>query len=422
MAVKKSEYRIRSADGELFDRLDTAAAVLIEGPKACGKTSTARQIAASEVFFDVDEAAREAASIDPAIVLEGDAPRLLDEWQIVPGIWNHVRRAADLQSGTGKFILTGSAKPVDDMVRHTGAGRITRMRMRTMSLFEQGHASGEVSVGELFAGLKVSGPESGLDIPDIVEIICRGGWPRTIDWNFARATSYVRDYVDEVRRTNIPQATGTRHDPNKVFRLMQSLARNLATKASLTTLAKDVSIDASPVTESTVGEYLDALERLFVVENQEPFAPHLRSRARLRTAPKRHFTDPSIAVAALRAAPEGIRRDPEYLGLLFESLVVRDLRIYAGVHDAEVRHYRDNTGLEVDAVIQTLSGQWMPLEVKLGGTRRIDEAAKSLLKLRDRVDIKRMGAPSKLVVVTATGYAYERPDGVSVVPIGLLGP
>ena len=422
MVIGLKDYWSRLVDSELKDRLRAASAVLIEGPKASGKTATAREVAASEVFFDINAAAREAASIDPPIVLEGGAPRLLDEWQVAPDIWNHVRRMADLEPGMGRFILTGSAAPTDDIVRHTGAGRIARMRMRTMSLFEQKHASGAVSLSDLFAGRPVSASDPGLELPDLVELICRGGWPGTLGAESDLARRFVRDYVDEVRRTDVERASGIRHDPNRVLRLMQSLARNIATQVSLATLARDVAGGDEVVQERTVGNYLDALERLFVVENQQPFSPHLRSRSRLHKTPKRHFADPSIAVAALRSGPHRIRADLQYAGLLFESLVVRDLRIYAAAHDAEIRHYRDNTGLEVDAVVETAAGAWLPVEIRLGGSGPIDAAAASLLKLKDRVDTAKMGAPSKLLVITATGYAYERPDGVTVAPVGALGP
>lgn len=422
MAIVKSNYRPRLVDVELRERLGAAAAVLIEGPKACGKTSTARERAASEVFLDVDASARRAAAVDPAIVLAGDSPRLLDEWQVAPGIWNHVRRAADLDPGMGRFILTGSAVPTDDIVRHSGAGRMARMRMRTMSLFEQRYASGQVSLGDLLAGRRVSASDTGLSLPDLIEFICRGGWPGMLDANLNRAMRFVRDYVDEVRRTDIQRASGTRHDPNRVLRLMRSLARNVSTQVSVATLARDVSGNGGSVMQGTIDAYLGALERLFLVENQQPFAPHLRSRSRLQKAVKRHFVDPSLAVAALRSSPGRLIRDLEYLGMLFESLVVRDLRVYAAAHDAEISHYRDNTGLEVDAVVETAAGEWLPVEVKLGGSEWIDAAAVSLLKLRKRVDTKKIGAPSKLLVITATGYAYERKDGVTVVPVGALGP
>ena len=423
MSSDLASYRPRLADRELLERLAAASAVLIEGPKACGKTATARRIARSEVFLDIDHNARQAAAIDPDMILAGDAPRLLDEWQFVPEIWNHVRRAADLQPGKGKFILTGSAAPTDDLVRHSGAGRIARLRMRTLSLFEQGHASGDVSLGALLSGAPEAAADPGLTVPDIVELICRGGWPGTLDNSLDQAMRFVRDYIDELRRTDVERTVGVRHNPNRVLRLMQSLARNTATEARLTTLAKDVAGSGEIVQERTISDYMDALRRLFVIEELPPFSPHLRSRARLRRAAKQHFSDPSITVAATRANPQQLRSDFNYLGLLFESLVVRDLRVHAAIHDAELSHYRDNTGLEVDAIIQTAAGVWLPVEVKLGSTAAIiDEAAATLLKFKDRVDASRMGEPPSLLVVTATGYAYRRPDGVTVTPIGALGP
>ncbi len=416
-------YQPRLADRELTEKLASASAVLIEGPKACGKTATARRFARSEVFLDIDHNARQSVAVDPRSVLKGKMPRLLDEWQVVPEIWNHVRCASDLEPGKGKFILTGSAVPTDDLLRHSGAGRISRLRLRTMSLFEQGYSTGAVSLGELLAGAEVSAPEPGLDIADIIELICRGGWPGTLSENLNKAMGFVRDYIDELRRTDVERVSGIRHDPDRVLRLIQSLARNTATEAKLTTIREDVARSGEAIQERTLDNYMEALRSLFVIEELPPFSPHLRSRSRLRKAAKQHFTDPSIAVAAIRANPKLLRADLNYLGLLFESLVVRDLRIHAALQDAELRHYRDNTGLEVDAIVETVAGGWLPVEIKLGSTLPIiDEAAKTLLRFRDRVDTRKMGDPGNLLIITAAGYAYRRPDGVSVVPIGALGP
>ncbi len=416
-------YRPRLADEELRELLAATSAVLIEGPKACGKTATARQLARSEAFLDIDHNARQAAMLTPQTLLQGDPPKLLDEWQLVPDIWNHVRRSADLTPGKGQFILTGSAAPTDDLLRHSGAGRIIRLRMRPMSLCEQGHATGEVSLGDLLAGASAEAGDAGLTVPHLAELICRGGWPDSLDETLPRAQRFVRGYIDELRRTDIERAAGIGHDPERILRLMQSLARNTATEVSLATLAKELARPGEAVQERTVGNYMEALRALFVIEELPPFSPHLRSRSRLRKSARQHFTDPSIAVGALRANPGRLLADLEYLGLLFESLVVRDLRIYASVHDAELYHYRDNTDLEVDAVIQTVAGAWLPVEAKLGSTPAIiDKAAANLLKFRDRVDLAKMGEPAGLLVVTSTGYAYCRPDGVNVVPIGALGP
>ena len=417
-------YRPRLADGELQDCLAAAGAVLVEGAKGCGKTATARQAARSEVFLDADPNVAQAMAVDPAIVLAGEIPRLLDEWQAFPDIWNYVRRAVDRQAGKGRFILTGSAVPADDLTRHSGAGRITRLRMRTMSLFEQGRANGTVSLGGLLSGHEQpSAQDPGLALVDIVEAICRGGWPGTLGDDLPQAMRFVRDYVDEIRRTDIERTVHVRHDPNRVLRLLQSLARNTATTVTLATLAADVAGRNGAMQPRTIGDYLDALRRLFVVEELPPFAAHLRSRARLRQADKQHFSDPSIAIAALRSSPERLLADLAFLGFLFESLVVRDLRTYAAVHDAGLRHYRDSNGLEVDIVVESAAGVWLPVEVKLGATPAIiDEAAANLLRFRDTVDSARMGEAPNLLVVTGRGYTYRRLDGVTVAPVGALGP
>lgn len=412
-------YRSRVVDAELRNQLKSAAVVLIEGPKACGKTMTARRVAASEVFLDADPKALEAARTDPGLVLGGASPRLLDEWQVAPELWNPVRRSADLSGRKGLFLLTGSAVPPDDITRHTGAGRLARVRMRPMSLFELGLSGGEVSLGTLLAGEPVSAPAVTTTIPGLATVVCRGGWPGTIEADLPEARRYVRNYLNEIRRADLNRVSQRRRDPNRTLRLLRSLARNVATSVTLKTLAADV---GDGITARTAAEYLDDLARLFVVDNLPPFAPHLRSRSRLRRTPKRYLTDPSLATAALDASPEDLLRDLPYFGFLFEALVVRDLHVYAQAHDAELRHYRDNTGLEVDVVIETARGGWMPIEIKLGGTANIELAAQNLLRLRQRVDVNRIGNPVKMVVVTGTGYAYERPDGVAVVPVGTLRP
>ena len=412
-------YRPRVVDAELRNQLKSAAVVLIEGPKACGKTMTARRAAASEVFLDADPKALEAARTDPGLVLGGASPRLLDEWQVAPELWNPVRRSADLSGQKGLFLLTGSAAPPDDITRHTGAGRLARVRMRPLSLFELGLSGGEVSLGALLAGEPVSAPAVTTTIPGLATVLCRGGWPGTIAADLPEARRYVRNYLNEIRRADLNRVSQRRRDPNRTLRLLRSLARNVATSVTLKTLAADV---GDGITARTAAEYLDDLARLFVVENLPPFAPHLRSRSRLRRTPKRYLTDPSLATAALDASPEDLLRDLPYFGFLFEAMVVRDLRVHAQAHDAELSHYRDNTGLEVDVVIETARGGWMPIEIKLGGTANIELAAQNLLRLRRRVDVNRIGDPVKMVVVTGTGYAYERPDGVAVVPVGTLRP
>jgi predicted AAA+ superfamily ATPase len=395
--------------------------VVIEGPKACGKTATARQIAASEVLLDVDLNARQAIGIDPALVLDGPTPRLLDEWQIEPSIWNHVRRAVDERSKPGQFILTGSAAPADDITRHTGAGRIARVHMRPMSLFEVGLSSGEASLGALLQSEARPVSDRRLSIADIAEEVALGGWPGMRSGTSYQRMLAVRDYLDEIVRLDVGRAGVARHDPARVARLLQSLARNVATHAAATTLAFDSGGADGPLKDDTVREYLLALQRLLIVEDQPAWAPRLRSRHRLRTAPKRHFVDPSLAVAALRATPESLLKDLNLFGFLFESLVVRDLRIYAQALDAQVLQYRDSGGLEVDAIVECADGRWAALEVKLG-QRQVDDAAESLLRFAQRVDTSRCGEPALLGVVVAGGYGYRREDGVAVIPIGALGP
>ena len=409
-----ARYRARLADHELRQRLGAAGAVVIEGPKACGKTATARRAAASEVLLDVDANARRAVAIDPALVLAGAAPRLIDEWQTEPAIWNHVRRAVDDRARPGQFILTGSAVPADDVTRHTGAGRLTRLRLRPMSLFETGRSSGAVSLHGLLAGEAPRSAESALSIEELAGQVCRGGWPGNLQRSVNQALQANRAYLDEIRRVDVGRVDETRRDPAKVGDLLRSFARNVATYAAASTMAADLN-------NHTADAYLTALERLMIVEDQPAWAPHLRSRSRLRGAPKRHFVDPSLAVAALRADPDRLLRDLAWFGFLFESLVVRDLRVYAQHRDAEVLQYRDNTGLEVDAIVQAADGTWAAFEVKLGAGM-IDAAAATLLRFARRVDPARSRAPAALAVIVAGGYGYVRGDGIGVIPIGALGP
>jgi uncharacterized protein len=415
-------YQARVVDEELRQKLSTSGAVLIEGPKACGKTETARQAAASEVLLDVDVGARAAVAVDPALVLAGATPRLIDEWQVEPGIWNHVRRAVDERRQAGQFILAGSAVPADDSTRHSGAGRISRLRMRPMSLFESGLSDGSISLGGLLGGDSATADDRGLALRDIAEAIVRGGWPALQGVPIEAAMSSVADYLEEICRTDISQVDGVRRDPPRVRRLLASLARNVATHAAMTTLAADTADGGNdPLKQHTVGEYLAALERLFVIENQPPWEPHLRSRSILRKSPKRHFVDPSLAAAALGADPAALLRDLNLLGFLFESAVVRDLRVYSQGSRGEVRQFLDNKGLEVDAIVES-DGRWAAFEIKLGGEQNIEEAAGNLLRFAGQIDTERSGAPAALGVIVARGYGYARKDGVQVIPITALGP
>lgn len=414
------EYRPRIVDQELRTQLGYAGAVVIDGPKSCGKTATARRVATSEVRLDVDRAAQQLALIDPALLLEGDVPRLIDEWQIVPEIWNHVRRAVDDRSRPGQFVLTGSATPSDDITRHSGAGRFAYLRMRPMSLFESGASTGAASLSALLAGGATRTTDPGLSLDDLIAAVVRGGWPQLLDVDLTAAAKSVRDYVERIRRTDISAVDGVRRDPARVGAVLASLARNIGTQAPLTQIADDASGRSLRVSDETVGTYIDALERLMLVEQVEGWNVHLRSRHRLQATPTRQFVDPSIAVAALRARPEQLRRDPNYLGFLFESLVIRDLRVYAQPLGGEISRYRDKEGREIDAIVDC-GDRWAAFEVKLG-VGQIEQAATQLRRIVDDIDTAKSGEPALLGVIVANGYGYVRPDGIHVIPIGTLGP
>ncbi len=416
------KYLPRIVDAELAERLSATGAVVIEGPKACGKTATAETVAASAVFLDVDAAAREMVDVDPASVLEGDTPRLVDEWQTKPAIWNHIRKSVDRRGLPGQFVLTGSAVPADDITRHTGAGRLTRLRMRPMSLFEAGQSTGEISLAGLLAGEPQRSARSILAIRRLAELVCAGGWPGNLGRNLAQAMRANRDYLSEIQRADIQQAGDKRRDPVKVGRLLQSLARNVATPASVATLARDVRGTGPAFKDSTAAEYLEVLERLMIVEDQPAWSPHLRSRTTLRKTPVRHFADPSLAVAASRATPSRLIGDLATLGLLFESMVIRDLRVYAQAADAHVFHYREKDGLEVDAIVEDGEGRWAAFEVKLG-ERRIAEGMANLAKIAKRMKASsNYGEPAALAVIVPSGYGAVPNGRVGVIPIGTMGP
>jgi predicted AAA+ superfamily ATPase len=416
------EYRPRLADAELAVRLAAIGAVLIEGPRGCGKTATGLRAAASAVRLDVDDEARAAGLLSPTLLLGGARPRLVDEWQLVPAVWNHVRRDVDAGGGRpGQFILTGSAVPADDATRHSGALRLSRLRMRPMSLAEAGYSSAEVSLAALLDGVEVRATDPGLDIRDLARQITIGGWPALLDRTVDEAQVVLRGYLDETRKVDLARADGVARDPENVGRVLRSLARHVATPASARSIAADVGGAEGPIDHHTVLAYLAALARVFVLEDLPAWAPALRSRSLLRSAPTRHFVDPSLAVAALGADPDRLLRDVRTLGFLFESLVLRDLRVYAGPLDATVFHYRDSTDLEADAIIERRDGTWAAFEVKLG-PGSVDEAARTLLRVADRIDSARHGPPAALAVITGWGYGYRRPDGVSVIPIGALAP
>ena len=421
-------YRRRVSEADIEDALSRRGAVLIEGVRWCGKTWIALRFARSSLHLDDDDA-RQLADIDPVTALRGDTPRLLDEWQNVPRLWNRVRRECDGRALPGQFILTGSASPHDDITRHTGTGRIGRVTLRPMSLFETGASDGSVSLRGLFADETVSRlARDDIGLRDIASWVCVGGWPANIGVDEGKARRSVRDHLNESVLVDVRAAAGVRHSRETMLSLVRSVARNVATEARTPTLLRDMgagddSNGGNHVTRQTVAACLDALRRIFLLEDQPPWPVHLRSRAVLRKTPKRHFVDPSLAAAALRAAPEYLLSDLGTLGSFFESLVVRDLRIHSQPEQASVYHYRDSDDLEVDAVVARDDGAWLAVEVKLGHRPdTVDRAAASLLRLRDKVTAPRRADLAGLVVVTALGPAYRRPDGVHVVPITALGP
>ncbi len=415
-------YLPRIVEAELSLLLESTGAVLIEGPKACGKTETARRAAASEVLLDLDESARRLIDIDAAAVLDGDVPRLIDEWQLAPAVWNHVRREVDRRGALGQFILAGSATPADDQSRHTGAGRFSRLKMRPCSLRELGQSSGEISLAKLLQGEPQRATRKEMTIHSLAETICAGGWPGNIGKSLPGALRANRGYVAEICRADISQASDKRHDPVKVERLLRSLARNVATPIAMSKLAADVGgSNGQQLHPETTAEYLEALTRLMVVEDQPAWSPNLRSRNRLRAAASRHFVDPSLATAVLGIAPNRLLEDLAYFGFLFESLVIRDLRIYAQATDARVYHYREKDGLEVDAVVETADGRWAAFEVKLG-QRWVAEGQKNLRRLAARPAATEHGKPAALAVIVPNGYGHFQPGEVGVIPINALGP
>ena len=413
-------YRTRVIDGELAQSLRSIGAVVIEGPKACGKTETARQAARSEVRLDVDQTARQAIAVDPSLVLDGPVPRLIDEWQMEPEIWNHVRRAVDDRGQPGQFILTGSAVPRDDASRHTGAGRFIHLRMRPMTLSEAGHSTDAISFADVIGGKPVSCPEPGLTVRDLAERVAIGGWPGHLGLNATQAQRAMQGYLKDICNVDIRRIDGIRRDPRSVMRLIHSLARNVACPVTLQSLVADANGHDGALKVETVRGYLDILARLLITDDVSAWRPELRSRTRLRAASIRHLADPALAVAAAKASPARLLTDLNWFGFLFESMVVRDLRVYAEALGAQVFHYRDESGLEADVVVEMPDGRWAAFEVKLGASAAIvDGAASNLLTLRDRVNT---GPPLALGVITGTGYGIVRKDGVLQIPIGALRP
>jgi len=397
-------------------------AVLVEGAKWCGKTSTARQIAGSILMLqdpDQQEKYKIATQTKPSLLLRGDTPRLLDEWQMYPVLWDAVRFAVDQRGEAGQFILTGSAVPTDGATMHTGTGRITRMLMRPMSFYESGDSTGEVSLKTLFNGKPDIEGFSKLSIERIAYLICRGGWPGTIQLDEKAALHVATAYLEAVVNADIQRVDGIEKNPDRVRLLLRSLARNICTLATAKTIIDDVAANEVSMTEKTYTSYMNALKRIFVVENSPAWQPSLRSKTAIRSSEKRNFVDPSNGIAALQASPDNLLDDFETFGFFFESLCTRDIRVYSQALGGDVYHYRDRSGLEADMIIRLHNGQWAAIEVKMG-SKQIDEAAGHLIALRERIDTSRVGEPAFLMVLTGGEYAYKRKDGVLNVPIGCL--
>ncbi len=418
------KYIRRVSDAKLQMLLECTGAVLIEGPKWCGKTSSCEHFAKSIVYFQDPDNRNNYLKISenkPSLLLRGDVPRLIDEWQTIPKIWDAVRFEVDKRGENGQFLLTGSAVPLDDVVMHSGTGRIARMRMHTMSLFESGESNGEVSLWELFNGKMDIEAVSNLTLEGIAAAIARGGWPLAVSNPRGNVYQHAVNYVEAIINEDVSRVDGIEKNPQRVRKLLMSLARNISTLATVQTIKSDVASGDNDIllTEKTIARYLTALDRIFVTENIPAWSPNLRSKSAIRTSPKRQFTDPSIAVATLRITPQRLFDDFNYFGFLFESLCERDLRVYAEANDGSLYHYRDSSGLEIDAIISLNDGRWGAAEIKLG-TTETEEAAKNLLKLSEKMDYTKMQKPSFLMVVNGSEYAYQRKDGVLVVPIGTL--
>jgi predicted AAA+ superfamily ATPase len=415
-------YFRRVIDEVLNNSLDAMGGVVIEGARACGKTSTGLNAAKSSVRLDESPQMIELADLNPSELLKGETPRLIDEWQLAPTLWNGIRHEIDERQKSGQFILTGSATPHDDITRHSGAGRFARLRMRPMALFESKKSSGQVSLSKLFDGITSVSATSPLTYMNLAEEAVKGGWPALVSQNAEekRALAFNRAYLENIYGTDIPLAAGVNHDPIRLQRLMESLSRNISTEATNKKLSADVSADGGELRSETVSTYLDALNRIFIEEDLSAWSVALRSKSRLRTSPKHYFTDPSLACASLGAGAERLGKDPEWFGQVFENMAVRDLRTYIQPLDGKLYYYRDNTGLEIDCIVELPDGRWAGIEAKLGSAK-IPEAESHLLSLKnDRVDTTKVGEPTFLAVVTGTQYAYTLPSGIHVIPLATL--
>lgn len=416
-----TKYRLRVVDAELRHRLSVTGAVLVDGPKAVGKTFTASRVAETVLRVDIDRAVRAALEVQPEQLFSYPTPILFDEWQEAPELWNLVRRAVDDHDKKGLYVLTGSARPRDDARMHSGAGRIGRLRMRPMSLYETGHSSGKVSLEALLAGAEPTGAPAELAVPDILERVVIGGWPDLIGASERTARAWLADYRRNLAEVDIP-GLGPRRNPGNISRLLAGLGRSVGTPLNRSALEIEIGGAGGPIASETLANYLDALDRLMLVESLPAWRPHMRSRTRLRASAVHYFVDPSLGTTALGVGVKDLLSDLEAAGYHFESLVLRDLRVYSQALEATLSSWRDSqTGAEVDVVLELPNGSWAAFEIKLGEVAA-DAAAASLLHFTGKVDTLRHGNPLALVVITGGRFAYKRPDGVIVVPITALGP
>jgi len=414
-------YRQRIVDQIVHGAMETFGAVIIQGPRAAGKTTTGLQVSASSIRLDSSPEVAALAETSPGTVLRGKTPRLLDEWQLAPTLWNSVRHEVDERALPGQFILTGSATPADDITRHSGAGRFLRVTLRPMTLAESGESIEAFTLADLFDGATIGGV-GGPTVEEYTDLLVRGGWPALVAQPSRSPRDYLSSYLDDVARVDLPHAD-LRADPMRMRALIRALARNISTEIPASKLSKESEIGdpGTGVSAQTVRKYLDALTRVFVVEEQPAWATHLRSKVRLRTQPKWHFIDPSLAAAAIGASRGALLNDLNTLGLLFESLCIRDLRVYAQQLAGAVYHYRDEVGLEVDAIVELNDGRWAAFEVKMGGSKNIELAANNLKALKSKVSEKRSSQLASLNILTAGSTSYTRPDGINVVALGHLG-
>ena len=424
--VMMDQYKKRIADTLLVRKLEGKGAVLVEGAKWCGKTTTAEQVAKSILYMSDSEKINqylELADVNPKQLLQGETPRLLDEWQLAPKLWDAVRFEVDHRKELGQFILTGSAVPVEtEDIHHTGTGRFARLKMRTMSLFESGESNGSVSLANLFNEQTDIEGANDLSFERIAFLACRGGWPQAIEMRDAIALDQAFDYCDAVVNADISRVDKVARDPERTKRLLRAYARHQGAQVANTVIKADMAAnDNTTVDDDTLYSYITALKKIFVIEDMPAWNPNLRSKTAIRTSDTRYFVDPSIAAASLGIGPEDLMNDLNTFGLLFETMCIRDLRVFADSLNGQVYHYRDASGLECDAVVHLRNGFYGLIEIKLGGDKLISEGIETLNKLTDKIDTERMKKPSfKMVLVGVGNYAYRRKDGVFIVPIGCL--